>query len=428
MPHSKAPAVNATAHPTLQPLRDGKPSIWMRGARPMPVTMADVAEARARFERFAPALSRFFADPPWDGRVRSPLLDFKYAPCGIARDVLVKADHALPMTGSVKARGGVHELLCQVERIALSEGLVRPGDSYERLTTPEARERFGKHVVMVASTGNLGFSVGLVARAFGVDTEVHMSRDAKAWKKERLRRLGAKVVEHACDFNETVSRARQAAVSRSNAYFVDDESSRELLVGYATAAYELAEQLEERGIRVSRERPLFVYLPCGVGGSPGGITFGLKHIFGAACVSVFVEPVGAACMYAALSAGGGREAVHVSSLGLPNQTIADGLAVAKASELVLDAVGDMVDSVVAVTDAQMVEWVGRAWSGGGLRIEPAAAAAFAAVEPFLRAIEGESGGSTLSRWKEGIHVLWTTGGSLLPEDEFQSLLKQAGTA
>lgn len=407
----------------LDALRRGEPAVWLREqSRPSAITMADVADAQARFRRFEPALRRLSPESGWDGRIRSPLIDFVPVQPAPLHRLLVKADHALPLTGSIKARGGVHELLCQAERIARSEGLLAGEASYEGLIASAARDCFSRYEVVVASTGNLGFSIGLVARLFGLKAEVHMSRDAKLWKKERLRNLGVAVVEHECDFNETVERARNACANRARSHFIDDETSGELLLGYATAAHELTEQLDDRGIRIDIERPLFVYLPCGVGGAPGGITFALKHIFGKACVCVFVEPVGAASMFAAMSSGGVTP-IHVAKLGLKNATFADGLAVPSASPLVLGVVGNMIDAVVAVSDDAMSTWIRRAWHEGGLRLEPAAAAGFAALEPFLEAARTASPQSTLSRWQNAVHVVWTTGGSLLPDHEFLTLLE-----
>jgi D-serine dehydratase len=407
----------------MSALRRGEPAVWLRDqGRPSAITMADVADAQARFRRFEPALRRLSPESGWDGRIRSPLIDFVPTQPAPLHRLLVKSDHALPLTGSIKARGGVHELLCQIERIALREGIVTSEASYDELITSAARDCFSRHRIVVASTGNLGFSIGLVGRMFGLEAEVHMSREAKSWKKDRLRKLGVEVVEHECDFNETVARARSACVGRVNSHFVDDETSRELFLGYATAGHELGQQLADRGIRIDAEHPLFVYLPCGVGGAPGGVTFALKHIFGKACVSVFAEPVGAASMFAAMSSGG-TAPVHVATCGLKSGTFADGLAVPSASPLVLGIVGNMIDAVVAVTDDDMSTWIRRAWQDGGLRLEPAAAAGLAALGPFLNAANAAPPESTLSRWQNGVHVVWATGGSLLSDHEFLSLLE-----
>lgn len=401
-------------------LRRGDSAVWRRPtpARDL-ITLADVDEARARFQRFEPILRQLFPQAGWDGRVRSQLLD--YPQTGDMPALLVKADHDLPVTGSIKARGGVHELLCQVERIALAEGIAQEGD-LTVLLGAEARSRFARHTLIVASTGNLGFSIGLLARAFGLGAEIHMSRDAKAWKKERLRALGARVVEHECDFSEAVERARVAASMKGpEAYFVDDESSRELMLGYAVAAYELAEQLAARDIVINAERPLFVYLPCGVGGAPGGVTFGLKQLFGRNAVCVFVEPTASASMFAALSQDPAHP-VHVAELGLDNRTIADGLAVPRASPLALAVVGRMIDAVVAVNDEALLDKVRSAWRTAGLRLEPAAAAGFAAVTPWLRHLQQAAPAGPPSAWRNAVHVVWTTGGSLLPDHEFDALL------
>ena len=422
MPHYDAASPKPTStHPGIDQLRAGSHAVWLRPEtwshqNSTPLRAAEVEEAKQRQERFRPVLANLFSGggTPWDGRVRSALLDY---PAQEDRpDLWVKADHDLPMTGSVKARGGVYELLCQVEALAVTNGIVRSGDPLTPLLTPAARELFSQHRIVVASTGNLGFSIGLVARAFGLNADVHMSHDAKSWKKERLRRTGARVIEHPCDYTETVARAR-AAARADGSYFIDDESSRLLFVGYTTAASELAAQLDERGLRVSLEKPLVVYLPCGVGGAPGGITAGLKAIYGAAVRCVFVEPVASACVFAALAVGNGAP-VSVYDVGLDNDTIADGLAVPMASELVMSSVGASIDAVVAVPDSSMLEWVRRAWNESRLRLEPSAASGFAALPLYLEA--ARLAGSALPR--EAIHVVWTTGGSQLPEDQFTALL------
>jgi D-serine dehydratase len=408
----------------LSRLRRGLPAVWIRGAcgvaaDELPLCESELMDATARLARYAPVLRRLFPAGGWDGRISSDLIDY---PDGgdIAEGLLVKCDHALPMAGSVKARGGIYELLCHIEDVVRAHGLWTPRSPMETLLDGRSLAVLREQRVVVASTGNLGFSIGLVARRFGLQAEIHMSHEAKTWKKARLSAIGAEVVEHSCDYTETVARARQSAKAAS-AYFIDDEDSRRLFVGYATAGRELADQLAERGVEIGPDRPLIVYLPCGVGGAPGGITAGLKAIFGPNVIAVIVEPVASPCVFAALAAGGGRP-ISVYDLGLDNETVADGLAVPVASSLVMRSIGRNIDAAVAVTDASMVGWVRRAWREAGLRLEPSAASAFAAAKHFLS--EPRHRIMFEGRAVTPVNVVWTTGGAYLPDEEFEALLGQ----
>ncbi|MCG7393408.1 D-serine ammonia-lyase [Microvirga sp. ACRRW] len=414
-------------------VRVSEPTVWfnphllpaLRALEGNELQVSEVMEAADRWRRFAPLLSRLFPDVgEVEGRIDSPLLPLSSELSmrvteNLPQTVLVKADHALPLTGTIKARGGVYEVLVYAEELALRERIVGPGIGYSILADEAARSLFAQHTLLVGSTGNLGFSVGMIGRALGFNVEVHMSSDAKEWKKERLRRIGVQVVEHEADYSVAVAGARHSASKRGFCHFIDDENSRLLFFGYSAAALDLASQIKNAGIEVSERSPFAVFLPCGVGGAPGGVAFGLKAIFGDAVQCVFVEPVASPCMLVQLASGIERS-VSVYDFGLDNKTAADGLAVPQASMLVARAMQPLVHAVATVSDDSLFFWVKTLFEEAGMKLEPSAASGFASVASYLRGLKAQ--GAQLP----SACIVWTTGGSLLPVKEFEKILARAG--
>ena len=377
------------------------------------IGLADIEAADALLRRWGPALVRLFPELTASaGVIESPLIELADARPITGVEVkgrsLIKADHALPVAGSIKARGGIYEVLAHAEQLAIKHGLIAPGGNPLELIAGKARELFAQHTVAVGSTGNLGLSIGVMASVLGFHAVVHMSHDAKQWKKDRLRKRGVEVVEHTGDYATAVAAGRAAAAESDRSYFVDDENSRNLFLGYAVAALRLKSQLAELDITVDADHPLVAYLPCGVGGAPGGITFGLKHVFGDAAHCYFAEPCASPAMLVRLASSTGPKSVY--DIGLDNRTEADGLAVGEASELVYQLVRELVSGVYTVADDALFTTLAHLRQTTGIEIEPSAAACFAGTRLLDTMVRNDP---------RATHVFWTTGGSFVPAEEYE---------
>lgn len=409
----------------LDKIRSGKPFFWrndhyMASSRTITdVNPALVDDAKARLERFAPLVMHYFPETiPSGGIIESPLREIprmkEALNCGIGGLLLLKMDSHLPVSGSVKARGGIYEVLKHTEDLAISGGLLGSlDDDILKLTSSEARDFFSRHKIQVGSTGNLGLSIGIMSAALGYEAIVHMSSDAKQWKKDLLRSRGAKVVEYEGDYSLAVSCGRKLSDDDPSSYFVDDENSRDLFYGYATAGGRLQKQLNDAGIIVDVEHPLNVYIPCGVGGAPGGIIYGLKLIYGDNVRCFLAEPVQAPCMLAGLASGRFSE-ISVQDLGLSGVTAADGLAVSRPSSFVGKVIQPLLSGEATVEDERLFEYLKILYSSEGILIEPSACAAF---EAFTALAEVES----TSVLRNTTHVIWATGGNMVPQSEWEKL-------
>lgn len=398
------------------------------------LTAQDVADAEARLQRFAPYLCLAFPETqPTKGIIESDVvaipamqnaLQQRYG-VEITGRLLLKKDSHLPISGSIKARGGIYEVLTHAEKLALQAGLLRESDDYSQLFSDDFRQFFSQYRIAVGSTGNLGMSIGIMSAKLGFSVSVHMSADAREWKKRKLREHGVNVVEYAQDYGVAVAQGRKQAESDPNCFFIDDENSPTLFLGYSVAGGRLKKQFAEQQIVVDENHPLFVYLPCGVGGGPGGVAFGLKLAFGDHVHCIFAEPTHSPCMLLGVYTGL-HDDISVQDIGIDNITAADGLAVGRASGFVGRAMEHLLDGFYTLSDAEMYDLLGLLNRHEGIRLEPSALAGMPGpARVSISADYLKDHHLSAEKMHNATHLVWATGGGMVPAEEMEKYLATA---
>ncbi|MFG5052685.1 D-serine ammonia-lyase [Vibrio cholerae] len=392
----------------------------------------DIQDASQRLKRFAPYLAKAFPETAkTNGIIESEVVPISEMQSVLEREydtpiqgrLLLKKDSHLPISGSIKARGGIYEVLTHAEKLAIEAGLLTESDDYSKLLNEEFRDFFKRFSIAVGSTGNLGMSIGIMSAKLGFSVSVHMSADARAWKKNRLRALGVNVIEYAQDYGVAVAQGRKEAENDPTCFFIDDENSQTLFLGYSVAGERLKKQFDEKDIVVDAQHPLFVYLPCGVGGGPGGVAFGLKMAFGDNVHCIFAEPTHSPCMMLGVHTGL-HDAISVQDIGIDNITAADGLAVGRASGFVGRAMERLLDGYLTISDERMYRLLGQLNEAENIQLEPSALAGMIGPIVVTKSVEYRArmqfddtvmGNAT--------HLVWATGGGMVPAEEMDSYLK-----
>jgi threonine dehydratase len=298
-------------------------------SKPVPPT---IDEVRAAAERIAPYLHR---TPLWHSSSLSAMS---------GHDVWLKCEN-LQKTGSFKPRGALN-------RIATLE--------------PEAAAAG----VITISAGNHAQGVAYAAAQLGVEAVVVMPEDAVASKVAAARGYGAECVLHG-DVYAAFEKLQEIQQARglTMVHPFDDPA---LIAGQGTVGLEILTD------------ETFDAIVVGIGG--GGLIAGVATAAEALApdADVFgVEPEGAANMSAALAAG---KPVRVENI----DTIADGLAPPFSGELNLAVTERAVEQVVTVTDAQIRAAMALLLERCKLLVEPAGAAALAALLDGLIPVPDEA--------------------------------------
>jgi threo-3-hydroxy-L-aspartate ammonia-lyase len=229
--------------------------------------------------------------------------------------------------------------------------------------------------VLAYSSGNHAQAVALSALLLGSHATILMPEDAPQSKLDATRGYGAEVVlyDRYTGDRETISAELAAGRGAELVRPYDDPL---IMAGAGTAALEL---LEDAGIVDT------LVVPVGGGGLIAGCAtiakaLGVKRVVG-------VEPEAGDDWKQSFAAG------EIVAIDVP-RTIADGLQTHAPGELTWEVASRLVDEIVTVTDAQMIEAMRFAFDRLKLVIEPSGAVGVAAVLNGL--VSGEKTGVVIS--------------------------------
>ena len=267
--------------------------------------------------------------------VRTPVVSSRALDRRVGAGVTLKAE-ALQRTGSFKFRG-----------------------AYNRIVAiPPAVRRRG---VLAFSSGNHAQAVALAASLLGAPATIVMPADAPAMKLAGTRRYGAEVVSYD-RYSEDREQIGLAIAQQRGLTVVPPFEDPLVIAGQGTAALELIEQAGDLDMLVA---------PVSGGGFIAGCAIAVKALCAGACV-IGVEPE-AGDDYRRSLAQGSRVAVEVP------RTIADALQVTTPGELTFAINRELLDGIVTVTDAQLVDAMRFAFEELKLVLEPGGAAGLAAL-------------------------------------------------
>ncbi len=114
-----------------------------------PLNEEDVKDAEERLKRFAPYIAKVFPETKeTNGIIESPLVKIPSMKQSLEKNygqlilgkLLLKCDSHLPISGSIKARGGIYEVLKHAEQLALQHGMLTEEDNYSILDSDTCRE------------------------------------------------------------------------------------------------------------------------------------------------------------------------------------------------------------------------------------------------------------------------------------------------
>ncbi len=251
-----------------------------------------------------------------------------------------------------------HEVRLKCENLQRT-GSFKPRGAYNRIARlSEAERGFG---VVAASAGNHAQGVAWAATQLGISSTVFMPTGVSLPKLVATKSYGADVTLVGQTVDEALGHAREFA-ARTGAVLIHPFDHADIVAGQATLGTELLGQMPDVGT---------IVVPTGGGGLLAGVAAAV-HLHKPGVRVIGVQAEGAAAWPSSLVAGHPIAAESMS-------TMADGIAVGLPGSVPFDHVARWVDDVVTVSEDALSRALLLCIERAKLIVEPAGAAAVAAL-------------------------------------------------
>ncbi len=243
----------------------------------------------------------------------TPIKKSERISASLSAEIFLKLEN-LQTTGSFKIRGAYNAL--------------------HNLVTKKSVTR-----VVAASAGNHAQGVAWAAQAFNIDAKIVMPEGTPIVKVEETRRMGASILLHGANFEESLKEAERLAEVEERA-FVSAFNDVDVMCGQGTLGLEIVRELIDLDT---------VIVPVGGGGLISGVASAVKALHPSIRV-IGVETEALPSMTHAIRHGG-----PVSCL--PNPTIAEGIAVSRVGDLCYDIARTRIDEMVCVSEDEVARGI-----------------------------------------------------------------------
>ncbi|MFK7956926.1 MAG: pyridoxal-phosphate dependent enzyme [Lysobacterales bacterium] len=214
--------------------------------------------------------------------------------------------------------------------------------------------------VTAMSAGNHAVAVAYAAKVAGVDAKVVMQKTANPARVELAKGFGAEILM-AEDGPTGFALAEKISADEGRA-FIHPFDGLDTALGTATLGLEMHQQLGELDVLI---------VAIGGGGLAGGVS-AITRLLNPHCHIIGVEPEGADSMHRSFASG------QPENIGIP-KTIADSLAPPMTLDLPYSLCRQNINELISVSDAELIDAMGLIFRDMKLAVEPACAAATAAL-------------------------------------------------